>query len=145
MKIAILTILVLLLAFSVSCSVSYAGVVDEAFSETKAKDGVREITYDRFMSIRSSGEKYVLLDVLSAESYASGHIPGAKSLPLQDMNVDAAAKVLNMTDPVVVYCGSFKCPASTKAAKALSGMGYKVLDYKGGLKEWQEKGEALEK
>ena len=35
--------------------------------------------------------------------------------------------------------------ASTAAAKKLSGIGYRVLDYKGGLKEWQEKGNNLVK
>lgn len=43
----------------------------------------------------------------------------------------------------VLYCWSFLCTASTTAARKLSAMGYRVLDYKGGLKEWKEKGNPL--
>lgn len=97
------------------------------------------------MSIRNSGEKYLLIDVLSAESYAEGHIPDSISMPLETINQDTASKVISKDTNVIVYCGSFQCHASTAAAEKLSGLGYKVLDYKGGLKEWQEKGNSLVK
>ena len=35
------------------------------------------------------------------------------------------------------------CHVSTHAARVLSSLGYTVLDYKGGLEEWQEKGNTL--
>ena len=107
------------------------------------KDGVKEITYDQFMAIRKSGEKYMLLDVLSPDSYDTGHIEGAMSLPLDTMNKMTAEKLLSKDSRIIVYCGSFQCTASTQAAKKLSGLGYNVLDYKGGLKEWREKGNKL--
>ena len=92
------------------------------------------------MKIRNSGDKYVLLDVLSPESYNNGHIEDAVSFPLDTINKDAAKTKLSKGDHIVVYCGSFQCAASTGAAKKLSALGYDILDYKGGLKEWQEKG-----
>ena len=107
--------------------------------EAAIKDGVKEIRYDQFMKIRNSCEKYVLLDVLSPESYNKGHIEGALSFPLETINKDTAKKNLSKDDSIVVYCGSFQCAASTGAAKKLSALGYDILDYKGGLKEWQEK------
>ena len=51
----------------------FPGICDAAVE----KGGVKEITYEQFQQIRSSGEKYVLLDTLSPESYAKGHIEGA--------------------------------------------------------------------
>lgn len=48
-----------------------------------------------------------IVDVLSAESYANGHIPGAINLPLDEM-MDRAHEVL--PDPnveIAVYCGKF--------------------------------------
>ncbi|OGW85572.1 MAG: hypothetical protein A2987_01335 [Omnitrophica bacterium RIFCSPLOWO2_01_FULL_45_10] len=95
------------------------------------------------MAIRKSGEKYMLLDVLSPDSYDTGHIEGAMSLPLDTMNKMTAEKLLSKDSRIIVYCGSFQCTASTQAAKKLSGLGYNVLDYKGGLKEWREKGNKL--
>ena len=39
----------------------------------------------------------------------------------------------------------FECPASTHVAKELASLGYKVLDYKGGVEEWIKKGNKLSK
>ena len=121
----------------------HKGAFSNAADEAVLKDGVKEITYKQFMDIRDSGEKYVLLDVLSKESYAKGHISGAKSFPLDTINKTSADKILSKGDHIIVYCGSFQCTASTEGAKKLSALGYDVLDYKGGLKEWQEKGNKL--
>ena len=109
------------------------------------KGGVKEITYEQFMKIRNSGEKFILLDVLSADSYRQGHIQGARSFPLEAINRKSAEKMIPKGTPAIVYCGSFQCAASTAAAKKLGGLGYNVLDYKGGLKEWQDKGNKLVK
>jgi len=107
------------------------------------KDGVKEINILQFMVIRNSGEKYVLLDVLSEDSYNQGHIPGAMSFPSKTINEETAAKILSKDDNIIVYCGSFECKASTTAAKMLGVLGYSVLDYKGGLQQWQERGNEL--
>jgi rhodanese-related sulfurtransferase len=116
---------------------------EKVAKETTIKDGVREITYEQFMKIRNSGEAYILLDVLSEESYNAGHIEGAVSLPVYSIDKATAAGLLSKDSKVVVYCGSFMCGASSNATKKLSSLGYDVLDYKGGLKEWQDKGNAL--
>jgi len=117
---------------------------EEAYQSSTIEEGVRLITYEQFMDIRNSGEEYILLDVLSPESYNNGHIKGAISFPLDTINKENAEKLLLKDSKIIVYCASFTCHASTNAAKKLSGLGYnKVLDYKGGLKEWQEKGNQL--
>ncbi|MEI8176068.1 MAG: rhodanese-like domain-containing protein [Candidatus Omnitrophota bacterium] len=120
-----------------------AGTYGKVVAKANARDDVREITYRQFMSIRTSGEKYRLLDVLDAESYKKGHIEGAESFPVNTIDQGTAASRLSKDDHIVVFCGGFKCKASTEAAKKLSGMGYEVLDYKGGLKDWQDKGNKL--
>jgi rhodanese-related sulfurtransferase len=104
---------------------------------------VKKISYDEFLEIRKSGKPYTLLDVLSSESYDMGHIEVAKSFPVDEINQDTAEKRLPEEEQIIVYCGSFACQASTEAAKKLSDMGYDVLEYDGGLKEWQEKGNKL--
>ncbi len=136
----ILTVVIMLFS-----SISYAGeVYDKLYdSPQKVEDGVRFISYDQLMELRNSGEKYKLFDVLQEASYNKGHIPGAESLPVFMINKDNAAKQLSKNDNLIVYCGRFKCHASTNAAKALQNLGYKVVDYKGGLKEWKEKGNKL--
>jgi len=115
------------------------------YEEALLKEGVREISYEQFVKLRDSGDDHVLLDVLLPDSYKNGHIEGAKSFPIPTINKENAQKRLSKNSRIVVYCANFHCQASTSAAKALSGLGYKVLDYKGGLKEWEEKGNSLVK
>gem|GEM_PF-302572 len=119
------------------------GAFHSAAKEAAVKDGVKEITYKQFMKIRDSGEKYVLLDVLSADSFNKGHIEGAVFFPVDTINKETASQRLSKDDHIIVYCGSFLCTASTGAAKKLAGLGYDVLDYKGGLEEWQKMGNKL--
>jgi rhodanese-related sulfurtransferase len=47
----------------------------------------------------------VLLDVLSPESFAAAHIPGALNLPLAEIARRARAVVPDLQAPIVVYCG----------------------------------------
>ncbi|MDD4202911.1 MAG: rhodanese-like domain-containing protein [Candidatus Omnitrophica bacterium] len=111
--------------------------------EADMKNDVKEISYDQFMAIKNAGENYRLLDVLSQDSYNQGHIPGSESFPVDKINKETAEGFLSMDDHVIVYCGSFQCSASTQAANKLTELGYNVVDYKGGLKDWQEKGNSL--
>jgi len=120
-------------------------VIEQLFKEVPLKDGVKEITYEQFQKIRNSGAEYLLVDVLSPESYAKGHIVGAISFPVKTIDDKSASAKLPKNLFVLVYCGGFQCHASTSAAKKLSEFGYKVFDYKGGLGEWQARGNALVK
>lgn len=119
------------------------GVFAVVYKDLVLKDGVREINYEQFMKIRNSNGKYILLDARSAESYKAGHIELALSFPVQTIDKENAAKRLTKESNIIVYCAGFHCQASTLAAKSLSSFGYKVVDYKGGVGEWQEKGNKL--
>ncbi|MBF0217316.1 MAG: rhodanese-like domain-containing protein [Candidatus Omnitrophica bacterium] len=127
---------VLISVFHVSCT---------AFAGTEVTGrSVKEISYEEFGAYRGGKENFTLVDVLSRESYEKGHIEGAISFPLDTINKKTAARALsNKARTVIVYCGGFKCHASTKAALKLEKLGYNVLDYKGGLEEWQNKGNKL--
>lgn len=120
------------------------------------KERVKRINYEQFIAIRNSGQKYKIFDVLPPdsyqirryiispkESYQKGHIEGAISFPLETISKKTVKRFLSRDDKVIVYCRSSQCADSTEAAKKLSSLGYEVFDYKGGLKEWQEKGNNL--
>lgn len=47
-----------------------------------------------------------LVEVLPREEFVWAHLPGARSLPLKELNADAAAG-LDRSRPVVVYCNDF--------------------------------------
>ncbi|MBM3253418.1 MAG: rhodanese-like domain-containing protein [Candidatus Omnitrophica bacterium] len=132
---------IIILVALIGCKEIQQSVFDEIYQNAKVTGyGIKEITYEEFVKIRNSKEVYVLLDVLSTESFNNRHIPGAKSFPLGEINSFSAEKRISKNVRVIVYCASFSCQASTAAAKLLSSFGYKVLDYKGGLEEWGDKG-----
>jgi len=124
---------------------SASGEFEKIYNETPVKNGAREIMYAQFMKIRNSGEKYILADVLSCDDYRTGHIEGAISFPLSTITKENAVGKIPQGLPIIVYCLSYKCRSSTEAACKLSSYGYKVLNYKGGLDEWQEKNNKLVK
>ena len=76
-------------------------VFSQVAEEAAVKGGVKKITYSQFMSIRNSGEKYALMDVLSPNSYKEGHIEGAASFPLDTINKAAAKHKLSKDDNII--------------------------------------------
>ena len=56
---------------------------------------------------RLGEDSIVLVDALAPESYASGHIPGAVSLPLADVPERAANVLPDRGAAIAVYCASF--------------------------------------
>jgi rhodanese-related sulfurtransferase len=103
------------------------------------------ITLEELLEMRANNRRYKLVEVLSEKEYLEGHIPGAINIPLDRLEVLARQK-LKRTDTIVVYCGSYSCQASTKAARKLLEMGYdKTLDFKGGKRWWRHAGLELQK
>jgi rhodanese-related sulfurtransferase len=51
---------------------------------------------------RLTGQGAQLAEVLPAEEHAGAHLPGALSVPLEEL--DARARQLDRSRPVIVYC-----------------------------------------
>lgn len=99
------------------------------------------ITRDELKSMLNRQDDFLLLNVLPIDVFDRGHIPGSINIPLEspDFLKEVEKLVRDKDQTIVTYCASFQCPASTDAAKKLEDAGYrKVLDYKGGIKDWQE-------
>lgn len=47
----------------------------------------------------------IILDVLPKEAYAEAHIPGARSLPVAEIETKARQVISNLTQEIAVYCG----------------------------------------
>ena len=106
---------------------------------------LRFVTIEKLLEMKANNEMVTLVDVLSEESFKAGHIPGAINIPLGSLE-SLAERYLNKQDTIVVYCGSYSCQASTKAARKLLEMGYEnTFDFKAGKRGWQHTGLGLEK
>jgi rhodanese-related sulfurtransferase len=89
----------------------------------------------------------VIINVLDEEEFRKHHIPGSKNVPLDapDFNQRIDALTSGKDEPVVVYCASTDCPASEKAAERLEKAGFtRVLDFEGGMEEWEKQGYPVE-
>ena len=102
------------------------------------------ITLEDLLEMIANKKNFKLVEVLAKEEYEQGHIPGALSLPLDELEY-LAKKKLKKTDTIVVYCASYSCQASTKAARKLFDLGYsRTSDFKGGKRWWRHAGLELE-
>lgn len=84
---------------------------------------------------------FVLINVLPADAFNQQHIRNSINMPLKTQYFDrrVAEVVGNKERKVVVYCASFDCDASPKAATELEAEGFTdVYDYEGGTKDWFE-------
>lgn len=106
---------------------------------------IKFISLDQLLEMKANNDRFKLVEVLSEDNFKEGHIPGAINLPMDKLAV-LAKKYLKKTDTIVVYCASYACHASTKAAELLLKMGYrKTLDFKASKKGWIDAGLELEK
>ena len=90
-------------------------------------------------------EDALVIDVRDPGEYGTGHILGAKNVPLS--RIDAAGSEIaakRKDKPVIVYCDNGN--RSTKAVAALKSQGFgKVVSLSGGLGAWRQAGLPVEK
>jgi rhodanese-related sulfurtransferase len=81
-----------------------------------------------------------VVDVRTPEEFEAGHIAGARLIPLDEVESDAAG--LDRSQPLVVYCRSGE--RSGMAADAFAASGWNAQSIAGGLLAWAEAGLPLE-
>jgi rhodanese-related sulfurtransferase len=79
------------------------------------------------------GDNFTILDVREPDEWASGHIPGAKHIPLGE--IEARHGELDKKGETVVVCRSGG--RSSTACEFLAAMGYHVINMPGGMSAWQ--------
>lgn len=80
----------------------------------------------------------LVLDVRPAEEYAAGHVPGAVSIPL-DQLADRLAEIPPDTE-VVAYCRGRYCVLSYDAVRLLRDSGRDAALLEDGILEWRRDG-----
>ncbi len=79
---------------------------------------------------------HLLIDVRTAEEFASGHIEGALNIPVEQMS--GRLDEIPGEAPIVVYCRSGNRSAS--AARILTEAGYAPVYDLGGIRDWLDAG-----
>jgi rhodanese-related sulfurtransferase len=83
----------------------------------------------------------VLIDVRPAEEFDAGHIEGAVSIPLDEL--DERLEELPVDSEIVAYCRGAFCAYAHEAVRRLHARGRSARRLEGGWPEWQLAEEAL--
>ena len=82
-------------------------------------------------------EKAVVVDVCEASEFATGHVTGAKNIPLDELEARLPGMVKNKALPVILVCASGA--RSGRAVAIAKKLGYEQAQaLGGGLKAWKE-------
>ena len=84
----------------------------------------------------------VLLDVRPREEYQAGHLPGAISIPLDEL--ERRLSELPRDRTIVAYCRGPYCVYADEALELLAERGWNVARLEDGVAEWQRAGYPVE-
>jgi ArsR family transcriptional regulator len=83
-----------------------------------------------------------VLDVRPEDEYALGHLPGARSVPLSQL--ERRLSKLDRDTEIVAYCRGPYCVLSFEAVARLRQLGFKARRLEAGLPEWRAAGLPIE-
>jgi rhodanese-related sulfurtransferase len=97
---------------------------------------INHVSPSEAQSKLSEKPKPFLLDVRQPEEFRSGHIPGAKLIPLGELS--SRLKELPKNQEIICVCQSGS--RSQSATRQLAGAGYNVINLRGGMIGWSRSG-----
>lgn len=88
----------------------------------------------------------IVVEALPEKYFVDSHLPGARRLPHDQVELLAPAMLPDRNADIVVYCASAQCRNSHIAAQVLTRLGYsKVAVYAEGKRDWIEAGLPVER
>jgi len=90
------------LALPASIAGAWARPAGAQYAAPQSADAVPRMTMDDFKARVDKGS-VVVVDVRSVADYRLGHIPGARSVPLNEV-ATRVAELRNLGKPIVTYC-----------------------------------------
>jgi rhodanese-related sulfurtransferase len=109
-------------------------LVDDYFSNA---DGLEPVESAELLR-RARSRDVVVIDVRPPEEYAAGHIAGALSIPLGQL--ERRLRTLPRNKRIVAYCRGPYCVLAAEAVRRLRARGRKAVRLKDGFPEWRDAG-----
>ncbi|GEE02000.1 ArsR family transcriptional regulator [Gordonia spumicola] len=128
-------------AFADYAKTSLADLRDHLASMHEHPAALELVDVDELDDLMESGD-IVLIDVRSADDYARGHVPGAVSIPVADL--DERIGELPADGDVIAYCSGPYCVASADAVTVLIAAGRTARRVDGGITSWVRSGRPLD-
>ncbi len=92
---------------------------------------------------RLHDEDLTVLDVRPRAEYRAGHLPGARSIPIDEM--EARLGELRADREIVAYCRGPYCVFADEAVEILNAHGYNARRFTHGFPDWQVAGLPVER
>lgn len=109
-------------------------IVDDVFRDPELLEPVGAT--DLLERLRS--EDIVVLDVRPEDEYASGHVPGALSIPTSEL--ERRLSEVPRGREVVAYCRGPYCVLALEAVDVLRSRGYSARRMEEGMPDWRARG-----
>jgi rhodanese-related sulfurtransferase len=106
-----------------------------------ARDQLEPVTRQELARRLQDGDSMVVLDVRPAAEYAAGHLPGAVSVPVDELRRRLAE--LPADREIVAYCRGPYCAFAHEAVAVLREEGFSARRLEDGLPEWRAAGLAV--
>lgn len=97
--------------------------------------GLDSVSLEQLQELMEN-ESVVLLDVRPTDEYEAGHIPGAISIPIEELE-DKLDDIPNKKE-IVAYCRGQYCLTSIKATEMLLKKGFKAFRLENNVRDWQK-------
>ncbi len=114
--------------------------MDRLLDDLHAGSG-EPVTTAKLRERLASGET-ILLDVRPTDEYRAGHLPGAWSIPIDEL--EARLEELPSDVDVVAYCRGPYCALSDRAVKLLTLRGRTARRLREGVPDWRSQGLPVE-
>lgn len=112
----------------------HQATVPAALDAYLGQDGATELSKEELRARVEAGD-VIVLDVRPVEEYLAGHIPGAVSIPVEEL-ADRIDELSEDTE-VVVYCRGEYCVLAYDAVRLLTAQGRQAIRLNDGMLEWR--------
>lgn len=114
-------------------------IVETFLSRRDASEPVDALT----LLGRLQDDTVTVLDVRPAPEYEAGHLPGARSIPIGEL--EARLGELRPDQEVIAYCRGPYCVYADEAVELLAAHGYHARRFTHGFPDWQVAGLPVER
>ncbi len=108
--------------------------------------GATTVSAEEVLALVEESNELVIIDARPVSDYEKGHLPEVVRLSNTDTDAQSLAEVIpSKSTPVVFYCNGVTCARSGESVRIALEAGYeKIYWFRGGIKEWMDKGFPVE-
>ncbi|TCG04087.1 ArsR family transcriptional regulator [Paraburkholderia steynii] len=106
-----------------------------------SRDSMEAVSREE-LARRLADDLVTVLDVRPHDEFASGHLPGARNIPLAEL--ECRLSELPVDTEIVAYCRGPYCLLAFEAVAVLQAKGFKAVRLEDGFPEWKAAGLAVE-